>query len=277
MLNVVKEVILMLRGFYTAASGMIAQQRYQEALSNNIANANTPGYKADQSTLRSFPEMLMEQTGSKNIPTTQGLNMPVNRTVGPINTGVYVQEMVPNFVQGDLRETGISTDIALINGTFPDEMGNIFFTVQDENGDVRLTRNGNFNVDEQGYLVISQGYYLLDQNEDPIHIGGSEFIISEDGVLLAGADETTLGISYVANANELEKEGNGLFNGEAEDVPADATYEIQQGFLERSNVDSMQMMTQMMGSYRMFETNQKVLKAYDESMGKAVTEIGRLA
>ncbi|HLR52697.1 MAG TPA: flagellar hook-basal body protein [Candidatus Avamphibacillus sp.] len=267
----------MLRGFYTAASGMIAQQRYQEALSNNIANANTPGYKADQSTLRSFPEMLMEQTGSKNIPTTQGLNMPVNRTVGPINTGVYVQEMVPNFVQGDLRETGISTDIALINGTFPDEMGNIFFTVQDENGDVRLTRNGNFTVDGQGYLVTSQGYYVLDQNEDPIQTGGSEFIISEDGVLLAGADETTLGISYVANANELEKEGNGLFNGEAEDVPADATYEIQQGFLERSNVDSMQMMTQMMGSYRMFETNQKVLKAYDESMGKAVTEIGRLA
>src|SRR5699024_8204388 len=135
--------------------------------------------------------------------------------VGSINTGVYVQEMVQNFVQGDLRETGISTDIALINGTFTDEMGNIFFTVQDENDDVRLTRNGNFTVDGQGYLVTSQGYYVLDQNENPIQTGGSEFIISEDGVLLAGADETTLGISYVVNANELEKEGNVLVNGEA--------------------------------------------------------------
>jgi len=267
----------MLRGFYTAASGMIAMQRQQEALSNNIANANTPGYKADQSTLRSFPEMLMEQTGSKNIPTSQRLNIPENRSVGPINTGVYVQEMVPNFTQGDLRETGNSTDIALINGTFPDEMGNIFFTVQDENGDARLTRNGNFTIDGEGYLVTSQGYYVLDQNENPIQAGGSDFIVSKDGNLQTETGTAALGIRYVANANELEKEGNGLFNGEAEDVPADASYELQQGFLEASNVDSLQMMTQMMESYRVFETNQKVLKAYDESMGKAVTEIGRLA
>ena len=85
-----------------------------------------------------------------------------------------------------------------------------------------------------------------------------------------------LGIAYTEDANQLAKEGNGLFAGDAAATPAGATYTIQQGFLEQSNVDTLQAMTQMMESYRMFETNQRVLKAYDESMSKAVNEVGRL-
>lgn len=266
----------MLRGFYTAASGMIAQQRHQETLSNNIANVNTPGYKADQATLRSFPEMLIEQMGSKQLPTTQGLNLPVQNPVGPLNTGVYVQEMVPNFSQGDVRETGVSTDLALINGTFPDETGSVFFTVQHENGDIRLTRNGNFTVDGEGYLVTNQGHYVLDQNENPIQTGGHDFLVSDNGIIQTEAGTIPLGIAYVPNVHELEKEGDGLLNGETAALPAGATYQVKQKSLEGSNVDALQMMTQMMESYRIFETNQKVLRAYDESMGKAVSEVGRI-
>ncbi|MFD2044452.1 flagellar hook-basal body protein [Ornithinibacillus salinisoli] len=266
----------MLRGFYTAASGMIAQQRHQEALSNNIANANTPGYKADQATLRAFPEMLMQQMGGKSIPTQNNIKFPTRNPIGSLNTGVYVQEIVPNYMQGDIRDTGVTTDLALVNGTMPDETGSIFFTVQNEAGEVRYTRNGNFTVDGQGNLVTNQGYYVLDQAGNPIQTDGMEFAVSQDGNLQVGGQNIPLGIAYTDNANDFTKEGNGLFNGEAGAVPAGVTFTVQQGFLEGSNVDAMQSMTEMMEAYRMFETNQRVLKAYDESMDKAVNEIGRI-
>lgn len=266
----------MLRGFYTAASGMIAQQRQQESLANNIANANTPGYKSDQATLRAFPELLIQQMGSEKTPTSRGFNRPVNRTIGPLNTGVYVHEMIPNYVQGDLKETGIPTDIALVNGEFPDESGNLFFTVQGETGDIQYTRNGNFTVDGQGALVTNEGHYVLDQAGNQIQTNNMEFTVTPEGNLQVDGQNIPLGIAYTENANDLVKEGNGLFSGEAEDVPANVTFTVQQGFLEQSNVDSLQVMTEMMEAYRMFETNQRVLKSYDESMGKAVNEIGRI-
>lgn len=266
----------MLRGFYTAASGMLTMQRQQEALSNNIANANTPGYKADQASIRAFPEMLLYQMGSESVPTKQPKNFPVQNPIGSINTGVYVQEYVPNFIQGSLKETGVTTDLALIDGVFPDETGSIFFTVQNENGEPRYTRNGNFTVDGQGYLVTTQGYYVLDQAGNPIQTDGMEFTVNPDGQLQVGGQTIPLGIAYTANANELAKEGDGLLAGEAGPVPAGVTFTVQQGFLEQSNVDAAQTMTQMMESYRLFEMNQRVLKAYDESLGKAVSDIGRI-
>ncbi|MFD1852153.1 flagellar hook-basal body protein [Oceanobacillus bengalensis] len=266
----------MLRGFYTAASGMLSQQRTQEALANNIANMNTIGYKADQTTLRAFPELLLQQSGSQNIPTKNGLNLPVQHTIGSINTGVYVQETIPNFSQGDLKETGLTSDLAIVQGGLPDETGALFFTVQNEAGEPRYTRNGNLTVDGQGFLTTNQGHYVLDQAGNPIQTNGMEFTISPEGLLQTPEQTVQLGIAYVANANDLVKEGNDLFNGEAGAVPPGATYSVKQGFLEQSNVDALQTMTDMMTSYRLFETNQRVLKAYDESMGKAVSEIGRI-
>lgn len=266
----------MLRGFYTAASGMIAQQRQQEALSNNIANANTPGYKADRAALRAFPEMLLQQLGNHKVPATRELNLPVRQPIGALNTGVYVQETIPDFGQGDLRETGMTMDLALVNGALPDETGNLFFSVQNDAGEIRYTRNGNFTVDGQGFLVTNHGFYVLDQAGNPIETGGQEFTVTPDGFLQTETGNVRLGIAYTENADELTKEGNGLFNGEADILPLEVTFQIEQGFLEQSNVDSLQSMTQMMEAYRMFETNQKVLKAYDESMGKAVSEIARL-
>ncbi|TFJ92233.1 flagellar hook-basal body protein [Lentibacillus salicampi] len=266
----------MLRGFYTAASGMIAQQRQQEALSNNITNAQTPGYKADQPALRAFPELLMDQMGKTNVPTERGLNFPRQNPIGPLNTGVYVHENIPDYGQGDVRETGIPTDMALVNGEMPDETGGLFFAVQNADGEARYTRNGNFTVDGQGFLTTTQGYYVLDDAGDPIQTDGMEFTVTEDGILQMSGRNIPLGIAYTENVNQFSKEGNGLYNGEAGPVPVGVTFTVRQGVLERSNTDAAQSMTQMMESYRMFETNQRVLKAYDESMGKAVSEIARL-
>lgn len=273
----------MLRGFYTAASGMMANQRMQETLTNNMANAYTPGYKADQGTMRAFPELLIEQMGTKSIPVSKDLKLPIHRHVGSLNTGVYMQEAVPAFTQGDIKETGIGMDLALVQKTIPDKNGMVFFNVQNELGEIRYTRNGNFTIDREGFLTTNQGFYVLDQNDDPIQTEGMEFEVSLDGDLSAGGQIIPLGLSYSSNSQGMVKEGNGLYRPGNEAEPLDEvrmnpeiSVGIQQGFLENSNVDPARTMTEMMNTYRSFEMNQRVLKAYDQSMQKAVTEIARL-
>ncbi|MEI3607789.1 flagellar hook-basal body protein [Pseudogracilibacillus sp. SE30717A] len=271
----------MLRGFYTAASGMIAQQRQQEILSNNIANANTPGYQADQAVLRSFPELLLQQMGSKNIPTENGLKIPENRVIGGLTTGVYAQEAIPNFAQGDIRETGIFTDMALVEGLKPDETGGIFFTVQNNEGEIRYTRNGHFTVDAEGYLTTNEGYYVLNQAGNPIQTNGLDFTVTPEGGVQAAGLNTQLGLAYIADVQDLIKGENDLLQLEGDAVAANAytsgaEFTVQQNYLESSNVNPMQSMTDMIQAYRSFELNQRVLKAYDDSMGKAVNEIARL-
>ncbi len=261
---------------------MIAQQRRQEALSNNVANALTPGYKQDQATLKAFPEMLIERMENKTFPPRRETTIPMRTRVGALNTGVYVQETIPDFAQGALKNTGISTDMALVNGVLPDDNGSLFFTVQNAEGETRYTRNGNFTVDGQGLLVSNQGYYVLDQTGNPISTDGQEFNVTAEGSVQVGNQATQLGIAYSANANQLVKEGEGLFRAEDGQVLENArtnqgvTFSVQQNYLENSNVDTAQTMTDMMQAYRMFEANQKVIQAYDQSLDKAVNEIGRL-
>ncbi|QHT48145.1 flagellar hook-basal body protein [Bacillus sp. SB49] len=270
----------MLRGFYTAASGMKANQRMQETLSNNMANAYTPGYKADQGTMRSFPELLIEQMGSRTLPTSRGTKIPVNREVGSLNTGVYVQESIPSFVQGDVRETGVGTDLALVQQGVPDDGGMVFFRVSNDAGEERYTRNGNFTVDGEGFLTTNQGGYVLDEAGNPINTSGIDFVVNTDGTLQLDGQQVALGFAYSADPASMVKEGSDLFRSEEDLADAGGNeavrFDVVQGQLEQSNVDPATTMTEMMNTYRSFEMNQRVLKAYDESMQKAVTEIGRV-
>jgi flagellar basal-body rod protein FlgG len=264
----------MLRGFYTAASGMIAGGRQMETISNNVANANTPGFKTDQAILRSFPELLIKQMGAHEAQTSSR-----GKTVGPLHTGVFVQEVMTDFAQGQVRETGMPTDIAIVDRELPDENGGLFFTIADENGELRYTRNGHFTIDGDGFLTTNTGYYVLNEEGNHIEMNGDTFIVTEDGTVQTNAGgQTKLQISYIADTNTLVKEANDLFaldDGVAENAE-NTNFSILQHTLEGSNVNALQAMTDMMTTYRTFEQNQRVLKAYDESMGKAVNEIARL-
>ncbi|MFP7492569.1 flagellar hook-basal body protein [Terribacillus saccharophilus] len=272
----------MLKGLYTAASGMLAQQRKQEVMSNNLANANTNGYKADQGQLRAFPEMLMRASESKQTSANDSRYVSTSREIGSINSGVYVQETIPNFVQGDLRETGISTDTALVDGAYPDENGSVFFTLQTEEGEA-YTRNGNFTVDAEGFLTNDQGNYLLDNDGNPIQTNDQTYKLSADGTMqFTDGRNIQLGLAYVQDANLLDKQGDNVYSASEEAQVADArttagaAFNVVQGAVEGSNVDLEQTMTDMMQAYRTFEMNQKVMTAYDESLGKAVNEVGKL-
>lgn len=278
----------MLRGFYSAAAGMIAQQRRTEMLTNNIANANTPGYKADQGSMRAFPEMLMNRLEATGSLVKNGNSINTSSHIGGLNSGVYMQEMMPLFKQGDIRETGLPTDIALVNGNLPinpdtNAPGSLFFTVQNGNGDIRYTRNGNFTIDPAGYLTTNEGFYVLDEAGNRIPLQTDEFQVTADGSLIAnGQAQTRLQIAYSDDPLALIKEGNGLYRTNDNNPLPNATanpavsYSLKQGFIEGSNVDVSMAMTEMMTAYRSFEANQKILQAYDKSMDKAVNEIGKL-
>ncbi|TKH08555.1 flagellar hook-basal body protein [Peribacillus simplex] len=279
----------MLRGFYTAASGMLTQQRRTELLTNNMSNVNTTGYKADQMSVRSFPEMLISNIGGKTVPTENKLSMTNLPQVGGLSTGVYVQEANPLFTQGALEETQLNTDISLVDGNLPineetGRQGSVFFTVQDGDGAIRYTRNGSFTLDGQGYLTTASGHYVLNENNEKIKLDSDQFTVAENGVILEGNVQTArMGIGYSDDPSlQLMKDGEGLYKSVNDgDLPsayaaADVGFSTKQGFLEGSNVDQSRTMTEMMSAYRSFEANQKVLQAYDKSLDKAVNEVGRL-
>lgn len=277
----------MFKGFYTVASGMLAQQRKTEMLTNNMANANTPGFKAEQSSMRAFPEMLLKSYETKQIPTEKSLSLSSGQIVGSINTGVYMQEAMPNFIQGALQDTGQKTDLALIDSLMPTNedgiQGTVFFTVQNAEGETRYTRNGDFTLDGQGYLTTGSGYYVLDREGDRIQLSSDQFAVDGNGYLQGTAGENAnLGIAFSANPYQMVKEGDGLYRtadgaelGDAR-AAAGVDFNLQQGFLEGSNVDTGRTMTDMLTAYRAFEANQKVLQAYDKSMEKAANEVGRI-
>ncbi|MGG4394193.1 flagellar hook-basal body protein [Paenibacillus thiaminolyticus] len=288
----------MIRGLYTAASGLVTQQRRHDTVTNNVANLQTPGYKAVNEVSRSFPEMLL---------TLRGSDPAQGQTIGRLNTGVFAEESRLIFMQGDLLETKQPGDFALLSdiqvpgvtfdatGKGQDANGNpvfqpeAFFTVQ-AGDEIMYTRDGRFHMNAQNELVTSDGSLVLNRNNAPIVLENEqalEFIqVNGEGQLfdirtrtaIAGGD---LLISRIDNPNDLLRAGNGRFRlqeGAAQSTPVAAgdAVEIRQGVLERSNVDPAQSMVDMMTAYRAYEANQKVVQFYDRTLDKTVNEVGRV-
>lgn len=288
----------MLRGLYTAASGMIAQQRRHDMITNNIANLNTPGFKASNAVNRSFPDMLISALGGPN---------PSDSSIGKLSTGVFSEESLMSMTQGDLQETYRSQDLALISdilvdgttfdasGKNVDENGEVsfkpqaYFAIMTPEGEERYTRDGSFKTAQDGTLLTSDGFEVVGANGQPITVtfswdqvgvtGDGRLVNATTGLPLEG--EPQLRIMRVENPNLLVREGNGRFRYAGDDadirqITVDDRVSIRQGFLERSNVDSAQSAVDIMSALRAYEANQKVVQTYDRSMEKAVNEIGRV-
>lgn len=262
----------MFRGFYTAASGMLTEMRREQIMTNNLANVNTPGYKSDQAVTRAFPQMLIERIRNGQVQDSK---------VGSLATGVYVQETIPKFTQGDLKETGQNTDVALLQGNVPNAGGSLFFAVKNANGQVRYTRDGNFTIDGDGRIVDNAGDFVLGTNGQPITVTDQQFQLKSDGTVVDhGRVAGHIQIAYAANPMNLVKQGNGLFKLQKGNALPSAvgnpniSYQLKQGFLERSNVNVDQSMVDLMEAFRNLQANQKVLKAYDHTMDLAVNKVG---
>jgi len=293
-----------LRGLYSATSGLIAQQRKHDSATNNITNLNTPGFKQVNVVTRSFPEML--------ISLVRGSSDQSTSVIGSVNGGVFAEEGLASFLQGDIMPTDNPTDIAILSniqvpglqfdasGKALNDQGELvfqpqaFFTVENAEGEERYTRDGKFSVNEDGEWVTPTGHRLLSADGQPLVINSlsGNIQISPNGRIfdtvtgqqLLAADGVTplsIRISVIENPHELIREGDGNYRIDPNAEPArllgiDDTVELLQGYMERSNVDATAQMVDMMSALRAYEANQKVVQFYDRNMDKAVNEIGRI-
>lgn len=252
-----------MRGLYAAASGMLAGLARQDAVANNLANVNTPGYKREVTVATAFPTVLVRRLGGDGAGL--GLKGPA---LGPLGMGVAIGESTPLFEQGSLRATGIDTDLAI--------EGDGWFQVETARG-ARYTRQGNFRTDAQGRLVTAAGD-PVQGTAGPITVGADAFEVSPDGRVWAGGQERGRLALVSAAPGALEREGGGLYRlagGAAQPQPA-AGARVRQGYLEGASVDLVATMVEMLAVFRAYEASQKAVTAADDVLGRAVNDIGRV-
>ncbi len=263
------------KGIYTALSGGIAKSHEIELIANNLANANTPGFKRDSGTFNEYLTELRRPDTVEGLQreTTQATLMD-GRPQGD-KSFVEMDGVYTSFAQGGLKRTNIPFDLAL--------EGKGFFEVATPSG-VRYTRQGNFSVSRDGVLVTANGFPVLGKGtgapeQRQIRFGQGAVEISPTGEVKQGGQ--TLGEVSVVEFHEnqwLEKVGNAYFrntdeNNEKKNLPINTR--ISQGFIETSNVNAVHEMTRLIEATRGYESQMQAIKTYQEIDGRSVNDIGR--
>jgi flagellar basal-body rod protein FlgG len=225
------------RGLYIAASGMVAEQMRQDQIANDLANASTPGYKADRVTQRAFADLLVSNTAT-------------GQSVGSLNMGVGADRMVTDVTPQPLRETGEPLDLAI--------GGEGWFGVQTDQG-TRYTRNGQFSASGDGTLVDGLGHPVLGRSGQPVKLDAQGRVSAGD-----------VGVFTLTGA---AKQGDNLYSGTIDPARPDAAGGVRVGALEGSGVDPARTMVDMIASFRAFEAGQKVIQTIDESLRKTATQV----
>ena len=283
----------MVRGWYTAASGMRAQQWRLDAVANNLANVDTDGYKRDQAAFKAFPELLlrrMKDDGQYPHPFGSGDAAPI---IGKLGTGVELNELYVCFDQGAMKETQSDFDVALD--------GKGFFAVATPWGE-RYTRNGSFQLGKEGYLETKEGYPVLGE-KGPIKVKANNFQIDKDGqvwinaefaddpnILVSKENNTWAQTAHLDNLKlvdfdldrYLKKQGSSLYYDTETSGPAMVMEEGQrpkvlQGFTEAANVEPVREMVQMIDVNRAYEANQKVIQTHDSMLGVLINQVARVS
>jgi len=259
-------------GIYIAASAGIKQGKKMEVIANNLANVNSTGYKRDR---LAFKELMPPFPPDSGLEAGKNVLLPPNKNNSNVSY-VAITDQYTDFSEGAFKQTGGTLDVAL-NGPG-------YFSIETQEG-VRFTRNGNFRLDTQNRLVNQKGQLVLNEQNQPIVIDapGADIAIDGNGNVSAGTGLINLPIGKIKivnfeNTEELEKLGDGLFyqtNAKAEQKPAEAT-SVKQGFLENSNVSSVEEMTDMLATLRLFETYQKMIQSIDSMDDQSVNNIGRV-
>lgn len=257
----------MLRAFSTAATGMSAQEMRINVIANNLANINTAGFKRSQIDFHDLVYLQMNAPGSE---TATGTPTPTGFEVG---NGVRPASTLKVFSQGEMENTGRGMDMAI--------EGDGFFKVKLPSGPDRYTRDGSFRLNANGDLVTATGYLL----DPPISIPADwkQIDIGKDGSVsvVSGTSEMsqTVGKIMLArfpNPSGLSSMGENLYA----ETPASGTAtqgnpgdggigSIQQGFLERSNVQMVTALVALITSQRAYEINSRVIRAGDEMLTTA--------
>jgi len=258
----------MIRGLYTSGWSMKFNNKRMDVIANNLANVNTNGFKRDITVAESFPEML-----TKRLNDSRSISNPSGR-IGTMELSSDVGEVYTYYNQGSLMVTDNNLDFSIYDN------GNSFFTVAivNEDGDIveAYTRDGAFTINSDNLLVTKDGYPVMGE-EGFVTIYDKGFIVEEDGTIIQNGEVTgRLLIRSFVDTTTLRKVGNNLIMvAEGSEIqPFNGT--IKQGFLEQSNVNVIKEMVDMITVMRAYEASQKMVQIQDETLGKAVNEVGRV-
>lgn len=248
----------MFKGFYNLTSGMLSQNRRLDVVANNMTNVSTAGYKADRYTDSTFQEFVLNRVGNKDKTSPQAL--------GNASYILAPSRLYTDYSQGAPEVTGLPLDFAI--------SGEGFFAVRRDNG-TAYTRAGSFSLDNEGYLCLPAEGRVLDPSGRPIQLGTDHIQADAQGNIYQ--EETgellgRVGIFAFADNAALARNPRGLFEGDGAALVTDAA--IHWKSVERSNVDLVQQMVEMLASQRSLQSAAQLTKMYDQVMGKAATDLG---
>lgn len=251
----------MVKGLYTAYTGLLNQQNRLDVVSNNLANSTTTGYKKEGSTTQSFDEVMAVKVNDAS----SGF---INQNIGGLNLGVKIGETYRDYSQGSLKATSNTWDLALTGEGF----FSVSFTNKAGEESIMYSRDGSFSLTQDGYLVTKDGDYVLGQDGQIQVPTDASISVDETGNIYAdGQYVDKLALVDFEDYNYLEQYGENLYTAVDGATQKDATSGVMQGYLEMSNVNVVSEMVQMITISRAFETNQKVMNSIDETLEKAVT------
>lgn len=257
----------MVRGLYTAYTGMINQQKRMDTVTNNLANASTTGYKREGVTSKSFKEVLGVKIKDLSVPY-------LNEGIGYMSLGVKIGENYTDYSQGSFKETGNTYDLGL------DGQGFFAISFTDKNGNesVKYTRDGQFTTDVDGYLRTLEGDYVQgDAGNIMIPTDALQVSINQQGEIYADGEYVdTIQIVDFEDYNYIKKYGENLYDivDGATEIESDA--KIRQGYLEMSNINVVNEMVEMITISRAYESNQKLIQTTDSMLEKSVNEVGKV-
>ena len=250
-------------GIYTSLSGALAQIRHLDVLSNNLANVDTVGFKADRLTFKQKDPDWEKMADTAQAP---GAFFPPRL----VPEGKHMTETgrpVTWFGAGPLDETGNSLDLAL---TAP---GRLFFAVDTPLG-VRYTRDGAFTTDGEGRLTTAEGHPVRAAGGGAVLLHPGSVHVDVDGTVYVD-DEDVGAIEVVEVLGRPEKAGHSLFAAQAVQPANVEDFEIRQGYLERSNVNPIRTMTELIAVHRTFEVINKTIQTFDALDKKAINDVGK--
>ena len=255
----------MVRGLYTAWTGLYNEQKRLEVIANNIANSATTGYKQEGVTSQSFDDMLAIKVRDYSVNS--------NEVIGTMPLGVKVGEVFTNHGQGSIRVTGNTYDLAL------DGSGFFQMRVTDTLGNdhIRYTRAGNFTITAEGYVTDADGNHLQSEAGDLVVPTDAEIAFDKDGSVYANGELIDkIIVKDFEDYNYLKKFADTMYEPVDGATEIDATVTVLQGCLEQSNVNVVKEMTQMIAITRAYEANQKIVQAMDTTLDQAVNSVGRV-
>lgn len=258
----------MVKGLYTAYTGMINEQHRMDVLTNNLANADTNGFKKEGATSQSFDSIL----AYKIKDSSEGYHLA--RRIGVNNPGVKIGEGYTDFTQGSLKNTGNTFDLALTDSGF----FAVEFTNKSGETSVKYTRDGDFALTQDGYLVTRDGDSVLDENGSPIKIDPLESVVinTSGQIIQDGRVVATIQVTDFEDYNYLERYGENYFQPIEGAEEKEAAASVYSGYLEAANISVVTEMVNMITVQRAYESNQKVITTYDSSLEIAANQLGKI-